>query len=99
MTRSHYLNHLLAILCYDSLVNTLSIADRYWCHREIIANNTSIMQEAIVTEASGKIMQISNHIRNIQWYKPELRYNSDRTLEVYDSVIGSWKIFKPSNYV
>jgi len=96
MTRGDYIEHLRAILCYDSMIQTLSIASRYWLHREIISNQHDVVRAAIVTEANSDIMAISNHLINKKWKRPELRYNSDRVLEVYEN---TWLAFKPESYV
>lgn len=99
MTRIEYIDHLLAILCYDSLVNVLSIASRYWLHREIINNRKDVFAKAIVTDANGDILHISQMIKDRQWERPALRYNSDRVLEKYNETHGIWLTFKPEEHV
>lgn len=99
MTRIEYIEHLLAILSYDSLVNVLSISSRYWLHREIINNRKDVLAKAIVTDATGDILHISQMIKDSQWQRPELRYNSDRVLEKYNETLGIWQTFKPEDHV
>ncbi|WP_435135784.1 hypothetical protein [Formosa sp. A9] len=97
MTRTQYTDHLLNILALDAIIEHLSIACRYWLHREIVANSNNVLQQAIVREASSSIIQLSETISSKNWERPELRYNSDRELEVLDGAI--WKKFNPENHV
>ncbi len=99
MNRGSYSEHLRAILCYDSIVEVLSIADRYWLHREIILNHGHSTEPAIVNETQGYILNISKHIVETKWQRPELKYNAARELEVYDDEKEAWMPFKPENYV
>ncbi|WP_166964684.1 hypothetical protein [Yeosuana marina] len=99
MTRGNYSEHLRAILCYDSMVQVLDIADRYWLHREIILNHGYSTDPATVNDTQGYILGISQYIVNHKWKRPELKYNSARELEVYDEAKELWKPFKPEDYV
>ncbi|CDF80605.1 hypothetical protein BN863_28930 [Formosa agariphila KMM 3901] len=97
MTRTQYTNHLLNILAFDAIIQHLSIACRYWLHREIVTNSKNVIDEAIVSTASSHIMQLSETIINNNWQRPELRYNSDRELEYLDGLF--WKKFNPKDHV
>lgn len=99
MNRADYIEHLRAILCLDSIINKLSIADRYWLHREIILNAVNILEPAIVNETQGYILTLSQHIVKTNWKRPELKYNEARELIVYSPNKFCWKPFKPQDYV
>ncbi|MFY0714097.1 hypothetical protein J1D01_10500 [Seonamhaeicola sp. NFXS20] len=99
MNRGEYSEHLRSILCYDSIVEVLSIADRYWLHREIILNHGNSTEPATVNETQGYILKISERIVENKWQRPQLKYNHARELEVYDENTDAWKPFKPEDYV
>lgn len=98
MTRGDYSEHLRAILCYDSMVHILCIADRYWLHREIILNHGRVTEPATVNNTQGYILNLSKHIIEKQWTRPKLKYSEYRTLQVCDE-LGFWKPFNPNEYV
>ncbi len=98
MTRKQYIKHLRNILSYDSMIEILTIADRYWLHREIISNYGNTDAEALVTETPlGHIINVSNKLIEKNWQRPELRYNSFRELE--ENLNGEWIPFNILNHV
>jgi hypothetical protein len=97
MNKLKYIEHLLNILSYDTLIDHLEVASRYWTHREIIENYNSLQRLAIITEAPGDVNQISETIIKQGWQRPELRWSSHLELEVW--IDGAWKPFKPEDYV
>ncbi|MBU2923021.1 hypothetical protein KO504_16855 [Winogradskyella psychrotolerans] len=98
MTKGTYINHLLNILAYDSIIELLSIAERYWLHREIITNYGTITTEARVSKTpEGSILRVSEKIIDRNWQRPELRYNSFRELEEYKDY--HWQPFNILDHV
>ncbi|MBV7268403.1 hypothetical protein [Winogradskyella luteola] len=100
MTRAIYIKHLLNILSYDTLIDLLTIADRYWLHRQIIINYGNPEAPALVNETPyGHILNISNMIKERNWKRPLLRYNSYRELEESEDHGRTWKPFDVVKYI
>jgi hypothetical protein len=98
MTKGTYITHLLNILAYDTLIDLLTIAERYWLHREIIANYGNTQADASVTNTpQGRVLNISDKILAKKWKRPELRYNSFRELEEYNGT--EWLPFNILDHV
>jgi hypothetical protein len=97
MSKPEYIEHLLSILCYDTMIDHLSIAGRYWTHREIINNYRTTNEQPIVTDAPSSVLQISDALVRKNWKRPELRFNSAREIEV--KINKEWQAFKPEDYV
>ncbi|QQV91543.1 hypothetical protein Peternella1_7 [Winogradskyella phage Peternella_1] len=98
MTKGSYITHLLNILAYDSLIDMLSIAERYWLHREIIKNYGLSTADACVSNTpQGRILNISNKIISKNWQRPDLRYNSFRELEEFNGT--EWITLNILNHV
>lgn len=97
MNKRQYIEHLLAVLSYDSMVDFLTVASRSWAHRQIQLNYREGFGTAEINTPPADVKKIMTHIMNEKWQRPELRYNSDRVLQVF--IDGDWRNFKAEDYI
>ncbi|WP_438710832.1 hypothetical protein ACSTS3_19535 [Aquimarina muelleri] len=99
MNKYAYIQYCLNILAFDNIKSQLSIAERIYLHKQwALALNQKDTVEFPINKPSNRVHQLGQLILEAKWERPELRYNSDRVLEVYDPNKCCWEIFNPSEY-
>jgi len=101
MKRNQFVDYCLTILAFDNIKPQLSIAERSTLHKAW-SGVTNYADHVVIKPASklpARVIQLGTLITQANWQRPELRYNPDRELEVYDTDNFHWKKFKPDDYV
>ncbi|MGY0427022.1 MAG: hypothetical protein ACWIPI_09395 [Polaribacter sp.] len=99
MNKDQYIQYCLNILAFDNIKPQLSIAERSYLHKQwTLARNLKDTVKYPINKPSNRVHQLGQLIQQAKWERPELRYNPDRFLEVFDQDKCYWKTFKPNEY-
>lgn len=99
MNKFTYIDHCLNVLAFDNIKPQLSIADRMYLHKERAAAIEAMSDHDIPRNAPPRrVRELGELIKEANWQRPELKYNVERMLEVYDEELLVWKLFIPSEY-
>ena len=99
MNKHRYIQYCLNILGFDNIKPQLSIAERSYLHKQwALALNQKDIVEFPINTPLERVDILGQLVLEAKWERPELRYNPDRVLEVFDEDRCCWKTFKPSDY-